>query len=235
MPTIVGSVIVADETDSAVYTTPSFTPVAGDCCLMIIATKGAGSITIPNCQFLNSVAGLPAWSSIYQGRQGANSWIGALITEDFETAVARTVQITFPSIITGFLAQVVFIRGLNRPGRGAVRSAAIGEIQTAGGTPNLTMPQAMLSDSSVIVGLTNATNPATVTPPAGFTEILDTGLVNPTSGFEVATRNSGQTGTTITWGSTSATADGVIAVELSSRAVTADDGQRLEAGWGGLQ
>jgi hypothetical protein len=57
-----------------------------------------------------------------------------------------------------------------------------------------------------------------VTEPTGWTEHADTGYNNPTSGMEVASRDSGFTSTSIIWGSNSASNWGAIIAELDSSA-----------------
>jgi hypothetical protein len=64
----------------------------------------------------------------------------------------------------------------------------------------------------------NSSSPAGIAKPTSWTEQVDVGYATPSTGLEYASRNSGFTGTTITWASTSATVWGAISVELDTSA-----------------
>ena len=63
----------------------------------------------------------------------------------------------------------------------------------------------------------NGTNSTTtVVPRASFTERFDNGYTVPATGMEVSTRDSGETGTTLTMGGTTASTFASVAIELDS-------------------
>jgi enamine deaminase RidA (YjgF/YER057c/UK114 family) len=86
----------------------------------------------------------------------------------------------------------------------------------AGTTPSVALGSAVATANPVIGAVGNKTNPAGITQPSGWTEASDLGYNTPTTGREFADRDSGETGSTITWGSTSATAWGAVVVEFEA-------------------
>jgi hypothetical protein len=66
--------------------------------------------------------------------------------------------------------------------------------------------------------LANGTNPATMTEPTGWTEAADLGYATPTTGVHAVHRDSGFTGTTITWGSTTGGSTLDIILEMDTSA-----------------
>jgi hypothetical protein len=75
---------------------------------------------------------------------------------------------------------------------------------TAGVTPSGTFAGSTDANAAVLAYLANTTNPAGVTEPSGFTELMDTGFDTPASGGEMSYRTSPGAITTVTWGSNSA-------------------------------
>jgi len=70
----------------------------------------------------------------------------------------------------------------------------------------------------------STTNGASVTERTGYTELHDAGYNTPASGLEIITRNSGETASSIVWGSTVPTVYGALAVEINAPAVGAASG-----------
>lgn len=108
--------------------------------------------------------------------------------------------------------------GFSDAGAGIVRQSSPFGTFAAAATPAATFPVAALTGNSVIAVAWNASSTPTLTPPASYTERLDAGYSSPTCGIEYATRDSGETGTTITWGSTSPTQGVCIVAELQATA-----------------
>jgi hypothetical protein len=117
---------------------------------------------------------------------------------------------------------VVFaISSMSRVGAGAILQSAVQANQASSTTPAPTFSASVLTANLTLGAVANATNPATLTPPTSWTEDAtagDVGQATPTLGLESVSRNSGFTGTTITWGSTSASAFADIIVELDTSA-----------------
>lgn len=124
---------------------------------------------------------------------------------------------------------------MRRTGTSAVRQWAIQNNGAAAATAAPVFPAACLTGNPVVGLLMNATNPATVTPPSGFTETIDTGGAAPVMGAEAVFRNNGFTSATLTWGGASASVFAALGLEMDTRHLSADDAMRPELGWGGLQ
>jgi hypothetical protein len=119
------------------------------------------------------------------------------------------------------------ITGMSIVGQGAVRGAGGQSAGTLGTTPAPVLlrrtgttysgTQAALTGNPLIAAVCNGTNgTTTVTQPAGWTEDFDNGYNTPATGFEACHINSGVTASTITFGSTTATAFASIAIELDA-------------------
>lgn len=111
---------------------------------------------------------------------------------------------------------VVAVSGMTRVGANAVLQSGGQNDQAASTTPAPAFGAAATTTNMVLGAIGNGTNPAGMTAPASWTERQDVGFSSDTLGHEVATRDSGETGTTITWGSTSASKFASIIVELDT-------------------
>lgn len=107
------------------------------------------------------------------------------------------------------------VSGMWRTGARAIRQVAVQQNQGAG-TPAPVLTQAALTTNMLIGAVFNATSPATMTARTSFTERNDVGYATPTTGLETITRDTGETGTTQTWGSASGSAFCSIMVELDA-------------------
>ncbi len=115
------------------------------------------------------------------------------------------------------------VSGMTRLGSNAFKQAA--KLQNQASTTMALVFSANVSSSNPVLGaLANASNPAGVTQPSGWTEGSDTGYATPTHGFETVFTNSTFNGTTVTWGSSSATAGGALVIELDTSLITAGGG-----------
>lgn len=123
-----------------------------------------------------------------------------------------------PGTSTGGGLVVFQITGLARTGSNAIRQGAKQDNQAAAGTPTPVLGSAALTGNALIGAVFNATSTATMTPRASWTERCDVGYSAPTSGLETMTRDSGETATSIAWGSTSASAFCACVVELDCSA-----------------
>ena len=108
----------------------------------------------------------------------------------------------------------------------AVSGSLLDIVQSGKGTgASSTTPAATMSGAfntaNVGVGVCgNGSNPAAVTQPGSWVEDDDLGFATPACGAESCHRDSGETGSTITWGSTSATGWGAMAAEIAPAAAT---------------
>jgi hypothetical protein len=109
-------------------------------------------------------------------------------------------------------------------GLGVVRGAGGQSSGGAGTTPapillgrtgtTFSGTQAALTANLCIGAVCGGSVAPAVTQPGSWSESLDTNYTVPTTGLETAFRNSGETGSTITWGSTIATAFASMVIEL---------------------
>jgi hypothetical protein len=131
--------------------------------------------------------------------------------------VSHTLTMNVGGAGTGGGIIVIAISGMTRSGTGAVRQAAKQD-NVAAATPAPAFGVAALTGNLTIGAVFNATNPATMTTPGSWTERRDVGYATPATGLESVTRDSGFTGTTVTWGSASASAFCSMIIELDASA-----------------
>ena len=98
----------------------------------------------------------------------------------------------------------------------AVRQVDTKMEAASGVTPTVALNVAALSTNPLIGAVANSSSPAAVSPPVGWTEYFDGGNVVPAGGLEVAGVNSGFNNASVTWGSASTTAFGVIVAEFDT-------------------
>lgn len=143
-----------------------------------------------------------------------------------QQAVSHTVTMDVGGAGTGGGVWVCLVSGMAKYGANAVRQSAIQSNQAAAGTPTATFAFPINTNNLCVFGVFNATNPAGMTPPASFIERQDVGYNTPASGLEVATRDTGQNGLTLTAGGTSASAFCTLGVELDTATPTASGSGR---------
>lgn len=194
------------------YTVVSFTPVAGDLLVLFAVVSGstaAGDVS-------DSLAG--AWTKVTDTtKNGGADTLYCFVANQLSTGVAMTVTLG----AAGGTGSFILIAGINpmtRLGNIAIRQSAKLANQLAATIPSCSFVSATLTGNPTMTFVANATNPTGVTTPLDWTGLFDTGYTPPTTGGTVASRDSGFTGTTITWGSTSPTDFGIIVVEFDTSA-----------------
>jgi hypothetical protein len=128
---------------------------------------------------------------------------GPIITVDTEVD-AGTGSISFATRVTGSDGTPIRIRQIG---------TATGAAST---TPTVVMPLgACDTNNGILAAVFNGTNAAGLTIPTGWAaEMQDVGHNTPPMGGWLGKRVSGETNSTITWGSTSASAWGAVVVEV---------------------
>lgn len=195
-------------TNATSYAFGAFTPAVGDRILVLGAiTETAADVTISDDQG-------NAYEQIGDAtyNSGTDKVFG-FISAPIASAVLTTVTVACTGDAgSGFIAAAR--RLANTRAIGPIRHARTG--QGAGATtPTLVFPSAANPANAVFGFVANATvTSANVTPPASWTEIFDVGHSTPTMGGEYARRLTGETNSSIAWGSTSSTTWGAIAVEI---------------------
>jgi hypothetical protein len=198
--------------------TVTATPAVGD--LIVIVVANSGITTVPTVTDNNSSG---TYTAITSARKGSNVDImHVFVRNALVGAASSTVFTATGASSTGGGLAVLKVTGMSRFSHDAALRWATQENQAAA-TPAPALAAAVATGNPVIGAVFNATNPATMTPRASpaYTERADVGYATPTTGLEVMSIDSGETASTITWGSASATAFCSIAVELDATALPA--------------
>lgn len=215
--TVTHAVATASTTDATSYVSGAFTPAAGDLLVAFVvanATVAAGTMT--DSQALGFTKNT---SAIYDDGGGVTATIYLFVSN--ATAAASSMTVTFDctgDAATGTVIEVARVSSLTRTGSSAVLRSAVTSSGSNGNVPAATFAAAALTGNPTLGVVGNLTNPATLTPPTSWTEQSDTGFATPTTGTEYVSRDSGFTGTVITWGSSSASNYGVVIVEMDTSA-----------------
>lgn len=211
MAAVVLGVTTPSTSNVEAYASGAFTPALDDLLVLFIAVTGTG------------VQGTVSDSQ--GGTWNIRTWqdeIRYWIRNEPAPNTSMTVTATFTGDAgTGCDLTVLRVPGMSLFGSAAGRQLK-SAINQAAATPALTFDAAVLTDNPTIGVVKNATNPAGLTPPTNWTERSDNGYNTPTTGMETISRDSGFTGTTITWGSASASTFDVVIVELDASLVTVD-------------
>jgi len=203
-------------TGTGPYTSGAFTPVAGDLLfVMAVVSNSADLATVSSSVGTTFSLPLPISRAIYRTSLDT---VHVFVANEYSTAVSQTITLDVTADPgTGACIAVVALQGLSRTGLAAVKQVARQQNQAAGGTPAPAFGDAVITTNATIGVIGNNSNPAAMTAPAGWTEgAADSGYATPTTGFEYVFRASGFTGTTVTWGSTSATTFASFIVELDA-------------------
>lgn len=199
--------------NTGTYASGSFTPTAGALLVVLVeitASAGLGTLTGSTGLTFTRVASVEG--------ETFNDSLEAFIADAFATAVPQTVSYTSADPGTGSVISVEEVTGMLRTGLLALRQfkGAQGSGSTA---PSVTFDAACLTGNPTLgIAHGGQSNPLGVTPPTGWAELVDTGFSTPTSGVETCGRDSGFTGSTITWGSAVANDNGALILELDASA-----------------
>lgn len=193
------------------------TPALGD--LIVVITCNSGRTTAQSGTLTdNNTDGHGTFKLINQFTTNTSAdsmWI-YVRADSIQKAVSTTWTFTPTAADTGGGLQVFKITGMSLAALASVRQSAIQSNQAGAGTPAPVLGVAALTGNPLIGAVMNVTNPAGMTAPTGFTESVDTGWATPTEGVETVFASSGVTASTITWGSTSASAFGALVVEFTT-------------------
>lgn len=195
------------------YTSGSFTPANGEllvCGVVATATAAAAPTLSDSLGGTWTLAATAPWNgttnTIYFFVRTALIGTGAAMTVTFDCT---------GDAATGAAIEVAGVSGMTKTGATALLQSAANK-NGAATTPATTFAAAAQTGNPTLVFLGSATNPPGVTVPTGWTQQDNTGYATPTTGSQYVSRDSGYTGTTITWGSTSASLWGALAVELDA-------------------
>jgi hypothetical protein len=212
-----GSLYSTAAGNKAVATTAAL--VAGDLLVVLCAASGTTEANASTTAVTDdNPDGLGTYTKITESAAGSSPrcsvWIrNAAITDTTVTTVTAA-----QGASNGGGLQVMIARSMGgRTGSSAAKQSGSNS-GAAATSPAVTLGAAVTTTNPCVGVVANSTNPATVTPPGSWTEQNDLGYATPTSGREIARRDSGETGTTITWGSTSGSAWRASVVELDASA-----------------
>jgi hypothetical protein len=116
----------------------------------------------------------------------------------------------------GSVIAVLEVTGMTKTGSAAILKIGADNDRGAGNTLAMAMGGAVITGNPTIAAAINSSNPAALTAPSGWTELVDTGFATPNGGLQVSSRDSGFTGSTITYGSALADNGAGLAIELDA-------------------
>jgi hypothetical protein len=216
MAAVVAAGTATNTVNNSAVTVPGFTPTSGDLLVAVALVTGQGSGgTFSDNRSLgwtNIITAVKNTSGDSVVLAVANSLAGALSTTVTFTPAGGPTS-------SGVSISVMRVSGMSRTGLSAVRQSAKADNQPQT-TPAATFSVAALTANPIIGAVANQNNPAGITPPSTWNEIHDQGYASPNSGLETVAKDSGFTGTTVTWGFISASALCCLIAELDTSAVT---------------
>ena len=193
------------------------TPDVGDLIIIITAHSANTSATAPTD---NNAGGGGTYTQV-ESRVKVTSAdrMQIFIRDALITSATSTVFTHAPGTSSGGGLTVLKVSGMTAVGVAAkLQSGGVDNV--ASGTPTMTWTGGGSSSGSnpVISAVFNTSNAAgTMVKPTAFdTKVADLAYTATTNGLGVATDEAGFTGTTVTWGFSSATAFCVVALELSA-------------------
>lgn len=198
----------SSSSNASSYTSGSFTPSQGDLILVLVAataTAAAGSIS--------STQSLGWTNVVFATKNSSLDRLYVFVANTFASNSSMTVTFNCTGdAATGAVLNALIISGMSRAGASAVRQSKPVNNQAAS-TPSITFDSACLASNPVVLLQANA---STGVPSLSGWTLLDSNTYsNPTLGFGSYSVNSGFSGDTITWPS-STTAHGLIGVELDA-------------------
>lgn len=204
-------VFTGSGTDAQSYPSTAFTPAAGKLLVVEVAVDG----NVEEHVVTDSQGGTYFEASSAQKASGADRISVHIRNSLVPAAVSTTVTVAGMTVnATGCNISVTSVSGMVRTGALARRQAKANPNNVAATPVEVVLNQACLTDNGTVAVMGNSANPAGMTPPTGWTELLDNGHATPNRGLEYAVRVSGFSGTTVSWGSASGTGWGAIVVEL---------------------
>ena len=211
--------VTTPDTGPTPNTSGAVVPASGDL-LVVIVTKEASALSSPmvSADLTSSVAPTAFTLIRSQGHRSSVAHMSVFVANALTVdTTSRTVTIASGSDAgAGTIISVYSVSGMSRVAGDAVRGQG-GQTDQAAATPAPAFGQAALTGNACIGAVYNGTNPATMTAPASWTEGGDSGYTTgQVSGLETCHRDSGETGTTITWGSASDTLFASIIIELDT-------------------
>lgn len=229
MATVAHKISSASTSNAGSYGSGAFTPVAGDLLVVMVLASG----TVDSSSAVLSDTQNLGWTKVAATTKNGGADVMLLFVANTKAA-ASSETITFTCTTgdnaTGCIILVAGVSGIYRTGlSGVARQFKVNPNQSGGAAPTATFDAAALTGNPTIGFAADGTGTSSnaLTPPTNWTEAGSNGntsadgersYTTPANDAEYAYRNSGFTGTTITWGASSAQPWGVIIVELDTTA-----------------
>lgn len=194
--------------------TVTASPAVGDLILIFVVVSGDSTHSAPTDNQSGTY-------TLIDTQLQNNTLYGAWYVRDALIPAGSSTIFTLsnPGSDTGGGLAVVKITGMAKAGSSVVRQSKIGGQGGTTGTPATgSWSSAKLTTNPVVGAVINISNPAGLTPTASYSELLDTGYSTPAVGVEIQKIDSGDTSSTMTWGSSSATDWVCMGVELDASA-----------------
>jgi hypothetical protein len=215
MATISHIATTSNTSNLSSYVSGSFTPVNGD----LLVCKVLVTDTLNNAPTLTASANGITFSLVQSTVTDASTGHVYIFIADQKvgaspSSMTVTINVTGDAG-TGTVITVLAAVGMTNVGTAAVAQVAEQENRAASNTPTVTFASNITAGNPVIIGASANENPIAATSPSGFTEDIDTGYANPTSGWQVCHIDSHAGGTGIVaYSATVATRGSTFAIEL---------------------
>jgi len=196
--------------------TATGTPAVGDIIAVVALASGTSEANAQTTGVSDdNVGGGNGYTKVVERLDGSSPVVSIWVRNSPIVSAASTIFTATQVNSSGGGLRVYTVSAMKRFGAGAVRQS--GSASGAGGTtPAVTMPSAFLTGNAGLAAVVNSTNPPALTTISGWTAAAENGYATPTTGVHMDKRDSGETGTTLTWGSTTATAWDAVVVEFDA-------------------
>ncbi len=192
------------------------TPTVGDLLVLIAFHTGNTSAATPTD---DNAGGGGTYTKIASATKvSSGDTLTFFIRDALITSGTSTIITHAPGTSSGGGTLVLRVTGMSKVGAAASVQTAKQD-NTAAATPAPVLGAAAKGTNPLIGAVMSGTNPAALTKPATFdTEALDNGFNAPITGIEVVKDDTGNTDTTVTWGSATVTEFCSLVMELDASA-----------------
>ena len=203
---------VADTTNAQTYTTGSMTPNAGD--LLVVLFAGAGTQT-HNPTVTDSLGGTYVVQDFFLATSSTDI-VHIAVANQLASGSALTITVDYlvSDPATGCIIFVAAVSGMFNTGTAAIKQHA-GTDNGSSGVPITASFGASCLTGDPTLGLAARSTLTNYTPPTNWTEQGETSFLTPTLSAEYVSRDSGFTGTAITWVNNADAVWGAYIIELS--------------------
>lgn len=203
------------------HSSGAFTPAAGDLLVAVYFGTGTSGV-VPTCTSTGNTA---AWTNVDSTTfttAGNNGRIFVWIQNALCTAVSTNVTCGVTDDNTSGGHIIVFrVSGMTKTGATAKLQSSEDNSHAAGTPQAVAMGAAVTTTNPTLGVMHDEGTTVAITPPTNWTERGEGIITVPTSRAEGCSRDSGYTGTTITWGTASTGVYGSYFIELDASAAAA--------------